>query len=244
MDTMDAKAEVLTSLARQMARQEPGGPLPLRLCRAATEILGVAGSAITVAYTSPDRVTLCATDDRAARLEDLQDVLGQGPGPWAYETRQQVHAIVDDPSEARWPEFSAAVQELLGRVGIHAFPMLLDHEILGVLTCHLPPDGLLLLPADGAQFLANAIGVALLRDPDSRRTAQDMPKGRSWSSRARIHQATGMVMAQLHISADDALVLLRAHAFAQDTNLGSISAAVVRRDLNFRLDDNDGRGQS
>ena len=41
----------------------------------------------------------------------------------------------------------------------------------------------------------------------------------AWSSRAGIHQATGMVIAQLGISPDDALAVLRAHAYAEDIPL-------------------------
>ncbi len=35
----------------------------------------------SLAFTRPERVILCATDDTAARLEDLQDVLGEGREP-------------------------------------------------------------------------------------------------------------------------------------------------------------------
>jgi hypothetical protein len=46
----------------------------------------------------------------------------------------------------------------------------------------------------------------------------DLPElavaGESISSRREIHQATGMVLAQLNIAVDDAALLLRAHAFA------------------------------
>jgi len=235
---VNAKAALLGDLARQMARQEADRPLPLRLCGAATDLLGASGSALTVAYTTPDRVTLCSTTDEAARLEDLQEVLGQGPGPLAYDTRLHVHAVLDEVADARWPAFSAAVNDLFGVVQMHAFPLVLDHDVLGVLTCHLPPATELLLPLEDAQFVANAVGIALLHDPDARRTPHDMHSGRSWSSRAAIHQATGMVVAQLHVRPDDALVLLRAHAFAQGTDLESVAQAVLARELDFRSDDN------
>jgi AmiR/NasT family two-component response regulator len=73
-----------------------------------------------------------------------------------------------------------------------------------------------------------------LRDP--------IPQGGSgqddgmWSARAEVHQATGMVLVQLHMQADDALAILRAHAYAHDTTLADIAHQVVTRQLDFRGD--------
>ena len=53
---------VLGELAR-LAAGPRGEPLPLRLVRACTVILGVDGGAITLANTRPERMTLCVTDD-------------------------------------------------------------------------------------------------------------------------------------------------------------------------------------
>ena len=50
---------------------------------------------------------------------------------------------------------------------------------------------------------------------------------------ARVHQATGIVVAQLAIAPDDALALLRAHAFAENATLDEIARVVVDRQLNF-----------
>jgi AmiR/NasT family two-component response regulator len=55
-----------------------------------------------------------------------------------------------------------------------------------------------------------------------------------WSARAEVHQATGMVIAQLRMPADDALAILRAHAYANDTTLADIAHQVVTRQLDFQ----------
>jgi len=228
---MDERASVLSGLAQAMARQNRIEPLPDRLCRSATNLLGAEGGAITVAYARDDRLTLCVTDERAARLEDLQDVLGEGPGPTAYRTGLQVRANVG-VGDQRWPQFDAHASKVFGTIGVHAIPIRPDRSTLGVFTCHLPAENDLLLTSGTVQFLANAVGVALLRDPTPESTAGTDSAG-LWSGRARIHQATGMVVAQLGIEAADALVLLRAHAFAQDATLDGIAAAVIARELNF-----------
>ncbi|MEW1952960.1 GAF and ANTAR domain-containing protein [Terrabacter sp. NPDC080008] len=228
---MDDRTGVLLSLAQAMARQSQTDPLPHRLCRSATLVLGADGGAITIAYSSEDRVTLCVTDGSAARLEDLQDVLGEGPGHTAYRTGTQVLAIVG-AGDARWPQFDASASEAFGKLGVHAIPIRPDHRTLGVLTCHLPPANELLLSPRMVQFLADAVGVALLRDPEAHETETDDYRS-PWASRSRIHQATGMVVAQLGIDTGDALVLLRAHAFAQGTALDDIAEAVVGRVLDL-----------
>jgi hypothetical protein len=55
----------------------------------------------------------------------------------------------------------------------------------------------------------------------------------SWNDRAEVHQATGMILAQLDVSAQDAFVRLRAHAFATGRPLADVARDVVARRLVF-----------
>ena len=57
-----------------------------------------------------------------------------------------------------------------------------------------------------------------------------------WNGRAEVHQATGMVLAQLEISAQEAFVRLRAHAFATRRPLADVAGDVVARRLDFSQD--------
>jgi len=50
-----------------------------------------------------------------------------------------------------------------------------------------------------------------------------------------VHQATGMISVQLEVSLAEALVRLRAHAYANDRPLNEVAADVVARRL--RLED-------
>ena len=54
-----------------------------------------------------------------------------------------------------------------------------------------------------------------------------------WNDRAEVHQATGMILAQLDVSAQDAFVRLRAHAFATCRPLADVARDVVARRLVF-----------
>jgi hypothetical protein len=230
---VDSKSDVLVRWAQLIAGSAGVGPLPLRLCLACARLAGADGGAVTLAYTRTERVTLCVTDEAAGQLEDLQDVLGQGPGPDAYRTGRTASTLLGSPDDRRWPVFRQSAQAAVGSAAVYAFPIQPEGAPLGVLTLYqLEPRPLRYALAE-LGFLADALGVALLRDPGSRAEAGLSP----WSSRARVHQATGMVVAQLGIAPDDALAVLRAHAYADATPLDGIAARVTSRQLDFSTAD-------
>jgi hypothetical protein len=53
------------------------------------------------------------------------------------------------------------------------------------------------------------------------------------ASRAEIHQATGMVLIQLGVTAPEALACLRAHAFVHGRLLIDVAREVVARRISF-----------
>ena len=61
--------------------------------------------------------------------------------------------------------------------------------------------------------------------------------GQSAGYRAEVHQATGMISAQLEVTQAVALIRLRAYAFSQHRPLADVAADVVARRMRF--DDND-----
>ncbi len=54
---------------------------------------------------------------------------------------------------------------------------------------------------------------------------------------AQVHQATGMVQVQLDASTEEALLVLRARAFAGDRALADVASEVVQRRLRFSQED-------
>lgn len=230
---MHHRVAIISGLAKVMATQSADLTLAGRLCASAVTILGANGVSVTLAYTGRERVTVCSTDDVAARLEDLQEVLGQGPGPRAYSTGRQLLVDLGAEIDDRWPQLGAAVRDGLGPLRVCAIPIRPHQKLLGVLTAHWETGREPALDAESSQFLADTLGAALLRDPHAADTDMSGP----WAERAEIHQATGMVVAQLRVGVDDALALLRAHAFAAESTLAQIANDVVRRRLDFRYDD-------
>jgi hypothetical protein len=107
-------------------------------------------------------------------------------------------------------------------------------HVVGVLTLYVR-SGRLARTLEEAEFLADAAGTALLGDPDT----ADVRSQPSWPQRSRVHQATGVVVAQLGIAPADALAVLRAHAFGRASTLESVVADVLARRLSFSYDDDD-----
>ncbi|MFC5731411.1 MULTISPECIES: GAF and ANTAR domain-containing protein [Nocardioides] len=223
--------ELLNRLTGALSVRDREEPLSGRLCDSYRELAGADGAAITVHYETANRVTLCTTNQVAHRLEDLQDVLGEGPGHTASASGQIESCVVPAPASPRWPIFVDAAQDVVDSAQILAVPMHPDRHAFGVITLYQSPrtDHPLALERKELQFLANVVGAALITDTD----ASDEVTSGPWASRAQIHQATGMVVAQLHISPEDALALLRAHAYGQQTTLSNVATAVVGRRIKF-----------
>lgn len=225
--------DLLHRLTAAVARRGPDGPLSSRLCDSYRELADADAAALTVSYATSNRVTLCATNDVARRLEDLQDVVGEGPGHSAAESGQIEICMVPAGASPRWSMFVDAAEDVSPSTSIHAVPMQPGGQIFGVITLYQSPQRAkpLGLQRQELQFLADVVGAALLNDPGASEVSPDGP----WSSRALVHQATGMVVAQLQLPPDDALAILRAHAYAQQTTLSEIASAVVQRRIEFPI---------
>jgi hypothetical protein len=229
---VNARASVLSALAVSTARAPADLPLPERLCRACVEVLGAEGGAITLAPTRPERLTLDSSDGTSARIEDLQEVLGEGPGQDAFVEGRPVVAHVDGSRGGPFPMFTELAGDIAGPVTVWAIPMHPSGTTIGVITLYRT-TGDLQYSLEDAQFLADAVGAALLDDSSESRGNRYA----AWADRARVHQAVGMTVAQLAISPDDALAILRAHAFAEGTTLEVIATDVVERRLDFTNQD-------
>ena len=229
---MTEHAKLLARLAVAVAHRATDLPLTLRLCEACRQLLGADAASITIENTNLNRLTIAATDEVAAQLEDLQDVLGQGPGWDAFHSARPVVTLLGNESRTRWPLFSeAAAQHFGDSLRVYALPMRPTANVLGVLTLVRNEGGELSAELPTALFLSDTVGAALLRDPLSH---ADFGQGGPWSERAEIHQATGVICAQLQIAPADALALLKAHAYAHNLDLSAVARLVVEWKLDFR----------
>jgi GAF domain len=109
--------------------------------------------------------TFGATDRVAARVDELQFDLGEGPAWAAAGTARPVFTpdLRNDPDGGRWPLFDDAVQGLQAR-GLFVFPLLVGPTRVGVLTLYRSTPGPLTNAAvDTATALARVIAPVLAR---------------------------------------------------------------------------------
>jgi ANTAR domain/GAF domain len=210
-----------------------------RICQACVDGLGVDGAAISLLTASVSRETLWATDTTAELLEDLQFTLNEGACMEAATSGSPV--LVADlrrGAEAdRWPIFAAAVAEQTRVAALFALPLQWGAVNLGVLDLYRVASGGL-SDLQRRDALAAADIVALIMLGQRTDPGED---GGGWLDpalvhRAEVHQATGMVLVQLGISATDALARLRAHAFSHQRLLVDVARDVVARRLVFTPD--------
>jgi hypothetical protein len=228
-------AALLEQLARRVARTSPQAPLSSRLLSAYVVMTGVDGGALSVGSTQAVRSSLAATDPIAERLEDLQELLREGPALEAVRTGVPV-GLDGDGAPGRWPLLERSMHEggTHTRIWLAAVPMRPASEVIGAITLYRLDSHGLALDRPDTTFLADAVGAAILGGLDRPDEAAT-----SWGVRDRIDQATGMVMAQLHLQPRDARALLGAHAYASGTSLVAAADAVLARTLDFRDDDDD-----
>jgi len=208
-----------------------------QVCRAYVAGLDVDGAAMSLLTASPLHQTLCATDATAELLEDLQFSLGEGACVEAALTGRPV--LVPDlqhtTGASRWPIFAAAVVEQSDVGALFAVPLQWTTINLGVLDLYRKVPSSLsdaqLRDAMSAADMAALMLLGVRTDPGDGEWLDHSLHGR-----AEIHQATGMVLAQLGVSATDALARMRAYAFVEQRLLSDVAHDVVSRRLRFTRD--------
>jgi hypothetical protein len=226
------RGRLLSELAATLATLPTDRPQTWRLGEAMRVMLRADGVAITLEYLSDNRVTLCVSDEVAAALESLQEVLGEGPGFEAARNDQVVVADLDGDTDQRWPMLAQTLESRYGPLRVYAVPLHANGGLGGVATLHTGRQRSLAEPDDRVAFLVNAVGAALVTEA-AEHPEGHLQSGEGWSSRSLVHQATGMVMAQVRVTPDDALALLRGHAYALATDIDDVARRVVGRRINF-----------
>ena len=229
---LEDRGRLLSQLAATLATLPVERPQTWRLSEAMRRMLRADGVAITVGYLTDNRITWCASNEVADALESLQELTGEGPGYEAARNGEMVVADLDGDADQRWPLLTQTLEERYGALRVYAVPEHAGGALCGVATLHTGLRRSLAEPPARVTFLANALGVALLSDASE---LTDAPLGMNggWSSRSLVHQATGMVMAQVRVTPEDALAILRGHAYAMATDLNDVAERVVDRRINF-----------
>ena len=230
---MSGGARRLELLARIV---DPGGDLETqRLCDVCADVTGATGAGIMLMSGDVPRGSVCTTDSVSALIEQLQYDLGEGPCLDAYDQgRPVLEPDLASPALPRWPAFAPPVI-VAGARAVFGFPIQVGAVRLGALNLYGDAPGSLsdAQHAD-ALLMAGIVGQALLllqAGAPTGMVASELEANADFQY--VVHQATGMVAAQLEVSVGQALIRLRAHAFGNDRSLHDIAREVVDRRLRF-----------
>jgi hypothetical protein len=214
-----------------------------RLCQACVVLFDVDAAAISIVFDGINKGTLGSSDEPARRYDEVQFIVGEGPCLETVATRAPVSiADLADPSETRWPAYGRVMLGYEVR-GIHAMPVVVAGEYVGALDLFTyQPGSLNSTQLSGAVVAAELAGVPVLDLMSADlRAAVDEPDSSAWSdfnalSRVEVSQATGMLVAQLGIDPTEALVRLRAHAYATGRTATDVARDILDRRLSLEAD--------
>ena len=224
-DDRHAFAEALTRLVTADTADD--------LCDPFVTATGVTGAAISTLGKPLGSQTVCASSSIAARIDEIQIDLGEGPCWDAVRTRRPILENDLQRSSSGWPATMTSLRAL--HIGsLYAFPLFVGQLNVGAVDLYNEEPGR--LPSQTVQdvkVLAEVASRHLLR-----RALENLDRVEDGildgpHSRREVHQATGMVAAQLSIGVDDALLVLRGRAFSSGRTLSEVSSDVVERRLTF-----------
>jgi ANTAR domain/GAF domain len=220
--------------AAAAALREPGDDL--EMARRLIEAIPVTGASVSTLGPMLGTETLSSTDQQVARLDELQFDLGEGPCWEALATGGPVFepALQLRPAHL-WPAFLAAVRrESVG--AMYAFPLGLGPLHFGAIDLYdVRPRELSDRHAEQAAALAEIISRRVLRSA-LERAADAGQDDRNPFSRRAVQQATGYVIAQLGVTAQDAELLLQGRAFVEGRSVREVAEDVLTRRSGFRLE--------
>lgn len=207
------------------------------LCQTAVMRLGVSGAVLTMDTSGWPEVR-CATDALGAQLTELQVTVGEGPAVdvWRGGGPALVADLDTPSSQARWPMF-APLAVKAGAVSLFALPLCVGAIRVGLLSLYRAEAGHLDAPALADSLAFAELALRLLLDEQAGlNTAGGVAEDVLPLHNPQVHQATGMVAAQLDVGMADAFAHLRARAFAEQTPLSDLAADVVARRRRFDRD--------
>lgn len=227
--------EIAEGFSSVVNSQVPGDTLCARCrdCLAATSV------AISL-MTASNITLLCASDEKIAALEDSQFMLGVGPSREAFLSGE---AVLEDrlasAFPARWPGL-ATLASAAGVKGIFAFPLQIGAARLGVLTLYQRGTSPWSTDQHADALMAADVLAHVILSMQANAPAGTLARclRDAGAHRAEVHQASGMLSAQLGVTVAEALVRLRSYAYMTERPVADLALAVIARRLRLERSDN------
>ncbi|MBA3982860.1 MAG: GAF domain-containing protein [Acidimicrobiia bacterium] len=204
----------------------------------------MSGAGIMLMSGDLPKGSVCTTNGVSEIIEQLQYTLGEGP---CVDAVRQHRAVLEPdlarPATPRWVAFTPPAVRA-GARAIFGFPLDVGAVRLGALNLYRDRPGPLTddQHADAlvlASVAARAV-IGMQADADPGALGAELEVGTNFQF--AVHQASGMVSVQLGVSVGQALVRLRANAFADDRLVADVAREVISGRLRF--DHRDGQARS
>lgn len=206
-------------------------------------LLEVDAAAISLVFDGSASGTLGSSGEPARRYDELQFTLGEGP--CLESVAQKMPVLVADlanPDDTRWQIYGPALLSHQIR-GVFAIPVLVAGAHVGALDLFRAQPGHLDVEHLAGAIIAAELAAFPLLDlmnVDLKAAVND-PLSNAWAnlhalSRAEVSQATGMLVAQLGVEPAEALLRLRAHAYATGRSATDVARDILDRRLKLDAD--------
>jgi hypothetical protein len=227
----------LLRILRQFSSGAEAEPEAARLCDVCAEVAFMTGAGIMLMAGDVQQGSVCSSNDVSALIEDLQYTLGEGPCVDAYrQDRPVLEPDLASPGTARWLAFTPPAVAA-GARAIFGFPLQVGGIRLGALNLYRDRPGPLTEEQYADALVLGGVAaravLAMQAHASPGTLATELEEGANF--RFVVHQASGMVAVQLGVGVGEALIRLRAYAFANDRPIADVAEAIVTRRL--RLDD-------
>lgn len=214
-------------------RDDGSGTIPL--CEVCAEAITMTGAGIMLMSDELPRGSICSSNPTSALIEELQFTMGEGPCIDAYQQdRPILEPNLADPVVPRWMAFTPPAVEA-GAHAVFGFPMQVGAVRLGALNLYRDRPGVLTDDQHADALVLAGVAarevLAIQAEAPPGTLAAELEAGSNFH--LVVHQATGMIAAQLDVSVAEAMIRLRAYAFANGRLLRDVADDVVARRVRF-----------
>ncbi|TDW76261.1 GAF and ANTAR domain-containing protein [Kribbella pratensis] len=200
-----------------------------RLAARCSELLGVSACGILLADHHGVLNLVAASTEQARLVELTQLQNSEGPCLDAFSTGHPVQHPDLREAQDRWPRFTAAAVGA-GYLSVQALPMRLRDTVVGAVNLFSKSTGQ--LDADTitlGQALADAATIGIVHQRAmARQEIVTEQLQTALNSRVLIEQAKGFLTHSLSIDVDEAFVVLRSYARANNRRLTHVADDVVQ----------------
>ncbi|WP_167736201.1 GAF and ANTAR domain-containing protein [Nocardioides sp. 503] len=219
---LDSLSERMASAARELQQQhDPGATLRSAAHLTLTNLSGCDSVGISIVHRDGRVETDACTDDRAARADQLQYEIGEGPcldAVWQEQTTHTPDLMLD----ARWPRWGPQVAAETGLRSVLAFQLFTTEDTLGALNVYSSQvDAFTLEDREDGLALAAHVAIAVSS------AARIQQLNQAMDTRTVIAQATGIVMERFDLDGARAFQVLSRLSSRSERKLRDVAAEVV-----------------